>query len=266
MSSFHSRAVSRRWVLQTGIAGATAYSALAPFSRSASAAPTPIADRRNVIVFWLSGGPSHIDMWDPKPEAPAEIRGPFGSISTRVPGIQLSEHLPLQASIADKLSFLRAVDCRASNHTPITMQAGNPLARRTDDGRDGAGYPSMGSVVAKFRGPNHPDMPPFVGIAPSWKADVWESGQMGANYAPVDGLKLVGKFGLPDGVQVDRLDDRDGLRRSFDRLRTDIDRLDTLDKLSRYQQQAYDMVLGGHVQRAFDLNLEPQSIRDEYGQ
>lgn len=257
------RTANRRWFLQTGLAGAAA-TALGSH-RSAIANPHPAADRRSVIVFWLSGGPSHIDMWDPKPDAPAEIRGPFGSIDSCVPGIQLSEHLPLQASIADKLSFLRAVDCRASNHTPITMQAGNPLARRTDDGRDGAGFPSMGSVVAKFRGPNHPDLPPFVGLAPSWKADVWEAGHMGSSFAPVDGLQLVGKFGLPTGVQVDRLDDRDGLRRSFDRLRSDIDRLDTLNRLGRFQQQAYDMVLGGHVQRAFDLNEEPQAIRDEYG-
>lgn len=259
-------AVSRRWILQTGLAGAAGLSFLS--DRAAAASKLPIDVNRSpksVILFWLSGGPSHIDMWDPKPDAPTEIRGPFGTIETKVPSVRFSEHLPMQASIADKLSILRAVDCRMSNHTPITMQAGNPLARRTDDGRDGDGYPSMGSVAAQFRGPNHPDLPAFVGLAPSWKADVWESGHMGSQFNPVDGLQLVGKFGLPDGVKVDRLDNRDELRRSFDRLRSDIDRLDTLDRLNRYQRQAYEMVLGGHVQRAFDVGLEPQSIREEYG-
>src|SRR5207237_3844406 len=130
---------------------------------------------------------THIDMWDPKPDAPQEIRSPFGTIQTKLPGVQFTEHLPLQASIANKLSIIRSVDCSASNHTPITMQAGNPLARRTDDGRDGGGYPSMGSVAAKFRGPNQAPMPAFVGLANSWRSDVWGAGHVAATFEPVDG-------------------------------------------------------------------------------
>jgi hypothetical protein len=64
-------------------------------------------DKKNVILFWLSGGPSHIDMWDPKPDAPSEIRGPFDSISTKVPGVRVSEHLPFTAKLMDKLTILR---------------------------------------------------------------------------------------------------------------------------------------------------------------
>jgi hypothetical protein len=262
------RVGSRRWFLQTGMAGIGGLSlpAILNMQHRAAAANTPIAgNKRSVILFWLSGGPSHIDMWDPKPEAPLEIRGPYTTIATKVPGVALCEHLPLQASIADKLSFLRAVDCKASNHTPITMQAGNPLARRTDDGKDGGGYPSMGSVVAKFRGANHPDLPPFVGLVPAWKADVWEAGQLGAASAPINGLELVGKSGLPAGVQLDRLQDRDQLRLSFDRMRRDIDRADVLNKLDRYNSRAYEMVVGGHVQRAFDLMDETDATRDLYG-
>lgn len=257
---------SRRWFLQTGL------SAALPLGLSSSLLANPTGGLartnsapRSVILFWLSGGPSQLDMWDPKPLAPSEIRGPFGTIPTAIPGVSFSEHLPRQAAIADRLSILRSVDCRASNHTPITLQAGNPLARRSDDGRDGDGHPSMGSIAAKFRGPNHPDLPPFVGLAPDWKADVWEAGHMGSAYAPVEGLKLVGRFGLPQGVQVDRLDDRNTLRRSFDRLRSDLDRQESLGRLGRFQQQAFDMVLGGRVQQAFDISHEPQSVRDEYG-
>jgi hypothetical protein len=216
---------SRRWFLQAASAATLA----SRWGVAADSRPSR-GDHRSVIMFWLSGGPSQLDMWDPKPDAPSEIRGPFGSIETRLPGVRLCEHFPLQAALADKLSFLRSVDCSASNHTPITLQAGNPLAKRTDDGRDGGGYPSIGSVVA-----------------------------------PVDGLKLVGKFGRPQGVQVEQLHDRDALRRGFDRLRSDIDRLDSLDKLNQFQQQAYEMVLGGHVQQAFDIELEPQAVRDAYG-
>lgn len=261
------RVGSRRWFLQTGLAGVGGLS-LAQVLAAQEAAKSQGAgktDKKAVILFWLSGGPSQIDMWDPKPGAPTEIRGPYSPIATKLPGVQLSEHLPLQASIADKLSFVRAVDCKASNHTPITMQAGNPLARRSDDGRDGDGYPSMGSVVSKFRGSNHPDMPAFVGLAPSWKADVWEAGHMGSAYAPVNGLELVGKFGLPSGIEVPRLNDRDQLRTSFDRMRRDLDRSETLDKLDRFNRRAYEMVLGGNVQKAFDMQQETDATRALYG-
>src|SRR5205085_10369101 len=113
-----------------------------------------------------------------------EIRSPFATLATKVPGVHFTEHLPLQASIADKLTVVRSVDCSASNHTPITMQAGNPLARRTDDGRDGAGYPSMGSISARFRGPNDPDLPAFVGLADKWKSVVWGAGRRGSGREP----------------------------------------------------------------------------------
>ena len=262
------RVGSRRWFLQTGLGGFAGLSlaqTLAAQNALAGQAASSSGNKKSVIVFWLSGGPSHIDMWDPKPNAPSEIRGPYSPISTAIPGVQFSEHLPLQASIADQLSILRAVDCSASNHTPITMQAGNPLARRTDDGRDGDGWPSMGSVVAKFKGPNHPDLPAFVGLAPAWKADVYEAGLLGPAYAPVNGLELVGKFGLPKGIEVGRLQDRNTLRESFDRLRSDLDRTETLTRLDQYSRQAYEMVLGGHVQNAFDVSQEKDTLRDVYG-
>jgi len=262
------RVGSRRWILRAGLAGLGAIAGGSSVFQVAAKGldqVRPQGSRKAVILFWLSGGPSHIDMWDPKPDAPAEIRGPFAPISTRLPGVQFSEHLPLQAALADKLSVIRSVDCSASNHTPITMQAGNPLARRTDNGKDGDGYPSMGSIVAKFRGANHPDLPPFVGLAPSWKADVYEAGHLGPTYAPVNGIELAGKFKLPDGVQLDRLQDRDGLRREFDRLRRDLDLAETLERSHRYQRQAFEMVVSGQVEKAFNLSEEPDSLRDAYG-
>src|SRR6187455_2050110 len=208
---------SRRWFLQTGLTGMAGLSLPTLLAKQSQASAGGSSHgKKSVILFWLSGGPSHIDMWDPKPDAPQEIRGPYGVIDTEVPGVQFSEHLPLQASIANKLSIVRSVDCRASNHTPITMQSGNPLARRTDDGRDGAGYPSMGAVAAKFRGSNDPSMPAFVGLADSWKADVWGAGQMGSAYEPLKGSELAGRFELPRGVDIDRLGDREALRKRFD--------------------------------------------------
>lgn len=258
------RVGSRRWFLQTGLAGLGGLT-LPQLLQAREATESGSGSRKAVILFWLSGGPSQLDMWDPKPDAPAEVRGPFSPISTALPGVQFSEHLPLQASIADKLSIIRSVDCRASNHTPITMQAGNPLARRTNDGKDGAGYPSMGSIAAKFCGPNDPAMPAFVGLAKSWTSDVYEAGHMGSQFAPVKGLELSGKFNLPTGVDVPRLTDRNELRRQFDRTRRDLDQGETLARADRFTQQAYDMVLSGGVQQAFNLDEESDATRDAYG-
>ena len=263
------RVGSRRWFLQTGLAGLAGMSLADTFRARALAATAgdqaAAAGKKSVILFWLSGGPSHIDMWDPKPDAPAEIRGPYRAISTKVPGIQVCEHLPLQAKIMDKLSIIRSVDCSASNHTPITLQAGNPLARRTDDGNDGAGYPSMGSVAARFRGPNVAGMPAFVALAESMKADVWGAGQMGNDFEPLQGKELTGRLAMPKGINVARLQNRHDLRQQFDRLNRDLERTASLRSTDRYSQMAYDMVVSGEVQRAFDVTQESDTMRDAYG-
>lgn len=262
------RVGSRRWFLQAGMAGIGGLTLPAIWQQQtqAAASGSPNTKKKSVILFWLSGGPSQIDMWDPKPSAPREIRSPFGTIATKLPGVQFTEHLPRQAAIADKLSIIRSVDCSASNHTPITMQAGNPLARRTNDGNDGGGFPSMGSVAAKFRGPNEPSMPAFVGLADSWVSDVWEAGDMGNDYAPVKGNELAGKFAMPGGIDVPHLQDRDRLRRELDRFGRQIEADRGLDRVDRYTRQAYEMVLSGKVQQAFNVAEEPESLRAAYGQ
>ena len=256
---------SRRWFLQTGLAGLAGLSVPAWLRMQARAASQTTIRKTSVILFWLSGGPSHLDMWDPKPDAPSEIRGPFRSIPTKVPGIHICEHLPLQARIMQKLTLIRSVDCRASDHTPITMQAGNPLARRTNDGKDGGGYSSMGSVAAKFRGPNDPDMPAFVGLADSWAADIWGAGHMGSAYEPVKANELQGRLSMPRGINAARLQDRNNLSRQFDCLRRELDTKDTMARMNQYAQQAFEMVLSGKAQKAFRVDLEPDRLRDAYG-
>jgi hypothetical protein len=257
------RVGSRRWFLQTGLAGLAGLTLADTLQMRASS--TASSDPKAVILFWLSGGPSQIDTWDPKPNAPAEIRGPYRTMHTRVPGIHVCEHLPMQAQIMDRLTILRGVDCSASNHTPITMQAGNPLARRTDDGRDGAGYPAMGAVAARFRGPNLPGMPAFVGLAPSMRADVWGAGHMGPGFEPVNGLELPGRLAMPTGVGIDRLQDRVELRRQFDRLQRDLDAGDNMARMERHGAMALDIVASRRVQEAFAVDREPERLRDMYG-
>ncbi|MFA6546826.1 MAG: DUF1501 domain-containing protein [Limisphaerales bacterium] len=221
--------------------------------------------KTSVILFWLSGGPSHIDMWDPKPDAPREVRGPFKDIPTKVPGIHVCEHLPLTAKLMDRLTILRSVDCRASDHTPITMQAGNSLARRTNDGKDGGGYPSMGAVAAKLRGSNAAGLPGFVGLADSWKADVWGAGDLGSAFEPVNGKELAGQLTLPEGISVERLGDRQTLQESMDRLKRSLDHSPAVASADHYTHQAFDVVTSGRAQRAFNLQEETPAMRALYG-
>lgn len=255
------RVGSRRWFLQSSFASLAGLGLAQQVARPA--APAESRDPRAVILFWLSGGPSQIDTWDPKPDAPQEIRGPYRTIPTSVPGVRFCEHLPLQARLMDKLTIVRSVDCSASNHTPITMQAGNPLARRTNDGRDGGGYPSMGSVVAKFRGANRRPMPAFVGLANSWRADVWGAGHMGNAYEPVKGDELPGRLALPDGINVPRLQERAELRQQFDHLRRSLE--GRQDPIDQYAVQAHDMVVSRRVEEAFAVDREPERVREAYG-
>jgi len=257
---------SRRGFLQTGLAGLAGLSLPALFQQQALALAAGQAKKKtNVILFWLSGGPSHIDMWDPKPQAPSEIRGPFGHIPTKVPGVHVCEHLPLTARIMDKLTIIRSMDCSASNHTPITMQAGNPLARRTDDGKDGGGYPSMGSIAAKFRGANAPGIPGYIALVPSLKADVWGAGHMGGLYDPVDGKELAGRLTLSKGLTMERLGERRALVEQMDDWKRGVGASKEIASSDQYTQQAYDVLISGRTQRAFNLDEEKPATRDAYG-
>jgi hypothetical protein len=221
-----------------------------------------------VILIWLSGGPSHLDTWDPKPDAPAEVRGPFRSIATRVPGVRVCEHLPLQARILDRLALVRSVDCRAStDHYPAPMQAGNPLAQRRAVGEKIASHPSMGSVAARFRGANDPALPAFVGLAdpPLWFADVLGAGPLGGAWEPVRGDEMAGRLALPPGVDVARAEDRVELSRQFDRLQCDLDAGDTMARMDQYRRQALEIVLSGKARQAFRVDREPDRVREAYG-
>jgi uncharacterized protein (DUF1501 family) len=232
------------------------------------AARTRGKDRKSVILIWLSGGPSHLDTWDPKPDAPAEVRGPFGSIATKVPGVRICEHLPLQASILDRLALVRSVDCRSSqDHFPAPMQAGNPSAQRSKIDPHLGTHPSMGSVAARFRGPNDPAMPAYVGMADVnlLFADVLGAGPLGGAYEAADGDKLAGRLTLPGAVSASRATDRASLSRQFDGLRRELDRGDTMASMDHYRRQALDIILSGKAREAFRLERESDRVREAYG-
>jgi uncharacterized protein (DUF1501 family) len=262
---------TRRWFLQTGLSGLAGLSLpqlLRSQAQGVASGRTRGRDRKAVILIWLSGGPSHIDTWDPKPDAPSEVRGPFRCIPTKVPGVRICEHLPLQASILDHLALIRSVDCRASaDHFPAPMQAGNPLAQRSRIDPHIGTHPSMGSLAARFRGPNDPGMPAYVGMADVnlLFADVLGAGPLGGAYEAADGAKLAGRLSLSRGVSVSTAEDRAELSRQFDRLNRDLDVGDTMARMDHYRRQALEIVLSGKARRAFRLDLEPDRVRDAYG-
>jgi hypothetical protein len=252
----------RRWLLQAGACGLAGLT-LSELLRARAVEGSKRAT--SVIQIWLSGGPSQLDMWDMKPDMPAEIRGPFQPIRTAVPGIEICEHLPLQAAMMERFAILRSVDCSASNHTPITFQAFNPKSQRTEVGRQGGGYPSLGSVAARFHGANRPGLPPYVALAHSLVADIYGAGDLGNQYEPLDGLNASGRFGLPSGIAVDRLQDRSQLQSELNRLQRSAGTSESFARQDRFAHEALDLVLGGAAQKAFDLSAEPEKVRDRYG-
>lgn len=241
-----------------------------------------ISSRKSVILLWMSGGPSHIDMWDPKPNRPLQNRGPFGVIHTKLPGVFLCEHLPKQAAMLDKFTIIRSVDAGKSNHEPNRVfQTGN-LEAEPRLNPIGHLYPAIGSIVSKHHGANHPGMPPYVSFHRS-RSHVAFGGYLGMEYDPFPGnlaanlpiYNEVGKdsgrttkanlFKTVTGMTSAEMQQRLTLSQQLDELRREVDASGAMSAMDRYQQQAVDLVLGGNARAAFNLNNEPAKIRERFG-
>jgi len=258
---------SRRATLKAGLAGLAGLSVADLLRRRADAATNgrTLDDRRAVILLWMAGGPSHIDTWDPKPDAPREIRGPFATIPTRLPGIRLSEYYPKQAAMLDRLTIIRSVDCRGSNHQPNTvMQTGNRDAEPRVNPR-GDLYPAIGSISAARRGASARGMPPYVALNVRDRTHFAWAGYLGKQHDPFVGDD-VGRLLVPaPGSSLARIETRCKLRESLDRLRRDVDASGAMDALDRFEAQAVELVAGGRARRAFDLADESPRTVERYG-
>ena len=275
---------SRRNMLKASLAGLAGLSlpnllrSGAEAARQGKSSPS----RKSVILLWMTGGPSHIDTWDPKPDRPFMNRGPFSPVSTALPGVQICEHLPKQAAMLDKFTIIRSVDPRKSSHQPNqVMQTGNrEAAPRTNP--VGHMYPAIGSVASKFLGAVDPAMPPYVVFMKHPTHVAW-GGYLGKRYDPFVGnkatvlpeLDLLGKplnrttgasiFRMPVDLTMERLEDRRRLMKDFGQLQEALDLNGSMEALDAYQQQAFDMVLGRKAQHAFDISAEPPKQRERYG-
>jgi hypothetical protein len=257
--------VSRRSFLRIGTLGVGAGAlALADILRAEAAAGTS-SPHKAVIHIFLGGGPPHQDMWDIKVDAPAEIRGEFNPIHTKVPGIDIGEVFPRIASIMDKCVVIRSVVGANGNHYAFQCNTGWMEPSLAALG----GRPSLGSAIAKLQGPVDRSVPPFVGLAANTQHRPWSdagtAGFLGAAYAPfkpdgpgMENMKL-------NGVSLDRLQDRRGLLGSFDRFRRDIDSTGVMEGIDAFGQRALDVLTSSKLLDALDLSKEDPRVRERYG-
>jgi hypothetical protein len=225
----------------------------------------PSSNKKSVILLWMTGGPSHIDTWDVKPDAPREIRGPFGTTRTKLPGVLLCEYLPKQAAMMDKLTVIRSVDARFSNHEPNQVfQTGNRAAAPRVN-REGEMYPAMASIIARERGLAGRAMPPSVVLNMQSRSHVAWGGWLGKQFDPFLGNQAASLFKLPSGLDHDRISQRQSLVEQFDRLRRDLDLSGSMAAMDKFEQQAVDIVAGRQAQEVFDLEREPAEVRERYG-
>jgi len=254
----------------------------ADWMRAAAAAPPRRGRARSVILVFNCGGPSHLDLWDPKPDAPEDVRGVFRPIRTNVSGIRISELLPRAAKLADKYSIVRSVHHKHQGHNSAMYWSivGRPYSvdstlinpSRTD-------LPSLGTLVGWLAQRDHysGSLPPYV-ITPAPHCDSTAyitPGQYGGclgpkhdpfvlNSDPNSADFKVRDIDLVDGIPAGRLERRQSLLKEFDAGSFGIDPL-AAREIEINQAKALSLISSGEMQRAFDLSREPDKVRERYG-
>jgi hypothetical protein len=261
--------VSRRSFLKVGALGLAGLSLADVLRTRALAARKGKAVKDTAVIqVFLGGGPTHIDTYDPKPDAPKEFRGEFQAIPTNVPGVLLCELFPRQAQIMDRLAVIRSLwhDMADHNSGSHWIMTGFPAAQQLPMAND---RPSVGSIVSKLRGVNRPGVPPYVGIpnAPLFG----QAAYLGPGHNPFDlGGDPNGEFQVRNlnpagGLTLDRLEDRRDLLTRLDRINRERDASGIIKGLDHFTTQAYEMVTGPAARKAFDLSQEDPRLRDRYG-
>ncbi len=218
------------------------------------AAPTPT---KSAIMIYLPGGPSHMDMYDLKPEAPVEYRGEFRPIQTNVNGVQISEYFPRQARMFDKLSTIRSIVSVDEHSDSLVMTGYSENTNRV------AHHPSFGSVMSRVRSNSNADIPPFVSLRGMSIGS--EPGYLGvAHRAFTPSGQGLSNLQLPNGISMDRSGDRRGLLENFDSVRREVDQTGTMRGMDAFAQRAFDMVASGATRRALDVSSEDARTRDRY--
>ncbi len=237
-----------------------------PRLRAAESSSPP---NTSVILFWMWGGPSQLETYDMKPEAPSEYRGPLRPIRTNVPGIEICEYMPLQAKIAHRFSIIRSLHHTMSAHNDgsIEMLTGKTPVVPDPTSTSRSTHPDFGMIASRMRGMRADGLPQYIGVqkAPFMTDPVYlgvshkafETGDPSQpSFAPRN-------LTLATGVDNHRLDDRRQLLGQFDRFRRHLDR--NLDAVDEFRAAAFNILTSPEVANAFDLSKEPPELRDRYG-
>lgn len=253
---------SRRDFLRVGTLSAAGFT-LANYLRLAEAGEVANAKGKAAIFIDLNGGPSHLDSFDLKPNAPDDIRGKFKPISTNVSGIQVCEHLPKLATCADKFAILRGV-----SHTLAAHRLGSEYVNTGSRPLASLEYPGYGAVISKEM-PVAADLPPFVAIPRGNQ----RSGFLGIQYAPMNtgATPVAGQpfavrgISLGNGVTVDTIQRRQGLLADLDQAFKHMDEDDQLlEGLDRFNEKAFDMIKSPRARAAFDISREDANFAKQF--
>jgi hypothetical protein len=268
--------IDRRSFLQVGVAGMASVGLPELLRAKAAPAPSSTGKDTSVILIWLDGGPGHMDMYDMKPDAPAEYRGLWKPIRTRVPGFDITEMFPRQAQVTDKFSVVRSLHHDTGDH----FAGGHRMLTAKDMGVSGANtpqkFPGIGAIVSREAGPRRPGMPGYVavphaasiGLAPGY----FGGHMLGVQHDPfVPGgdpaaaAFQVRNLNLAGGLTMEKIEDRRTLLRDFDKNRAALESNPTADAMDRFSRQAMEFVTGPAAREAFDIGKEDPKLRDVYG-
>lgn len=225
----------------------------------------------SVILLYLHGGPSHLETYDLKPDAPIEYRSVFSPIPTNVPGMDICELMPLQAKLADKIAIVRSLHHEMSSHSDggIEVLTGKTPPVPDPSSQSKSDHPDIGSVLSKVRGMSGSAIPPYVAIpgATYMTRPTYLGLQHGAF---VCGDPSVENFRPPigqihGGIDGNRLGDRRALLDQFDNYRKGVDLHGNLDATDEFTQLAFQVLTSPQTAAAFDLTKEPDALRDRYG-
>jgi hypothetical protein len=266
--------MTRRRFLGAGAFGLGAVAMPELFRMRAAASDSHSNEDTAVILLWLPGGAPHMEMYDLKPDAPAEYRGEFRPIRTNVPGIDVSEHLPLHAKCADKYAIVRSV-----HHTFSDHGGGH---KRFLTGRDPMSpvgfvndYPMVGSFVSKLREGRNAGLPNYIAGVDGGRQQV-DTFSFGAAYLgqattpfTVAGDPADAKFGVENlsipAALADTLADRQTLLKRFDTARRELDGSGAMTAMDAFSRKAVELVTSPKARDAFDLSREPRPVRERYG-
>ena len=255
--------ISRRGFLRVGGLGFAGL-ALPDVLRARAAAGESGADGA-VILLFLAGGPSHLETYDPKPDAPADYRGPFRAIPTNVAGIRFSEILPRHARVADKVAIIRSCAHETTAHEGGKKRVLTGHLTRPGDEETVMELPPISAVIARQKGANRPGMPASVSCPPgvyyskaAYLGRAYDAFECYAGNSPRD-------LTLPRNMTLQRLESRRELLAGLDGLRRDMDASGAMEGMDACDARAFEIVSGPAAREAFDIEREPQSLRNKYG-